>query len=89
MVALGEGQLGAVLAHILLPWLILTALRAAHNWAMAALAALLFAVITASAPSLIPALVIGLVAWIVLRPKSTHRLIWIVLPAAALFAPLV
>ncbi|MBH0082865.1 glycosyltransferase family 2 protein [Salinibacterium sp. SWN167] len=89
LIALGEGQLGAVLAHILLPWLILTALRAAHNWAMAALAALLFAVITASAPSLIPALLIGLVAWIVLRPKSTHRLIWIVIPAAALFAPLV
>ncbi|MBH0129620.1 glycosyltransferase family 2 protein [Salinibacterium sp. NK8237] len=89
LISLGEGQLGAVIAHIALPWLMLTALRAAHNWAMAALAALLFAVITASAPSLIPALVIGLVAWIVLRPKSTHRLLWIVIPAAALFAPLV
>lgn len=89
LVSLGEGQLGAVLAHILLPWLVLTVLRAAHNWAMAALAALLFAAIAASAPSLIPALVIAMVAWIVLRPKATHRLLWIVIPAAALFTPLV
>ena len=89
LVSLGEGQLGAVLAHILLPWLVLTVLRAAHNWAMSALAALLFAAITAAAPSLIPALVVALVAWIVVRPKAAHRLVWIVIPAAALFAPLV
>jgi len=89
LVSLGEGQLGAVLAHILLPWLVLAVLRAARSWAMAALAALLFAMITASAPSLIPALLIALLVWIVVRPKSTHRLIWIAIPAAALFAPLV
>ncbi|QAV69963.1 glycosyltransferase family 2 protein [Salinibacterium sp. UTAS2018] len=89
LISLGEGQLGAVLAHILLPWLVLAVLRAAHNWAMSALAALLFAAVTASAPSLLPALLIALVAWIIIRPKATHRLLWIVIPAAALFAPLV
>ncbi|MGV8857717.1 glycosyltransferase [Rhodoglobus sp.] len=89
LISLGEGQLGAVLVHLLLPWLVLTVLRAAHNWAMSAIAALLFAVIAASAPSLIPALLIALVAWIIARPKASHRLLWIVIPAAALFAPLV
>ncbi|WP_202800908.1 glycosyltransferase [Salinibacterium sp. PAMC 21357] len=89
LVSLGEGQLGAVLVHILLPWLVLAVLRAAHNWAMSAIAALLFATIAASAPSIVPALVIALVAWIIARPKSSHRLLWIVIPAAALFAPLV
>jgi len=78
-----------VLVHLLLPWLVLAVLRAAHNWSMSAIAALLFAVIAASAPSIVPALLIALVAWIVARPKSTHRLLWIVIPAAALFAPLV
>lgn len=89
LISLGEGQLGAVLVHILLPWLVLAVLRAAHNWAMSAIAALLFAAIAASAPSVIPALLIALVAWIVARPKASHRLLWIVIPAAALFAPLV
>ncbi|MGV8913437.1 MAG: glycosyltransferase [Rhodoglobus sp.] len=89
LISLGQGQLGAVLVHLLLPWLVLTVLRAAHNWAMSAIAALLFAVIAASAPSIVPALLIALVAWIIARPKSSHRLLWIVIPAAALFAPLV
>ncbi|EAR24803.1 regulatory protein [marine actinobacterium PHSC20C1] len=89
LVSLGEGQLGAVLVHILLPWLVLAVLRAAHNWAMSAIAALLFAAIAASAPSITPALIIALLAWVIARPKSAHRLLWIVLPAAALFAPLV
>ena len=89
LISLGEGQLGAVLVHILLPWLVLAVLRAAHNWAMSAIAAILFAAIAASAPSVIPALLIALVAWIIARPKSSHRLLWIVFPAAALFAPLV
>jgi GT2 family glycosyltransferase len=89
LISLGEGQLGAVLVHILLPWLILAVLRAAHNWAMSAIAAILFAVIAASAPSIVPALLIALLAWIIMRPKSSHRLLWIVIPAAALFAPLV
>ncbi|QYH35625.1 glycosyltransferase [Salinibacterium sp. M195] len=89
LISLGEGQLGAVLVHILLPWLVLAVLRAAHNWAMSAIAALLFAVVAASAPSIIPALLIALVAWIAVHPKSAHRILWIVIPAVALFAPLV
>ncbi|TQO20783.1 GT2 family glycosyltransferase [Rhodoglobus vestalii] len=89
LISLGEGQLGAVLVHILLPWLVLTVLRAPQSWAMSAIAALLFAAIAASAPTIIPAMLIGLIAWIIARPTSSHRLLWIVIPAAALFAPLV
>ncbi len=89
LVSLGNGQLGAVIAHILLPTLILAIVAAARSWAMTAVAALLFAVVAASAPILVPPLVLLLVAWMVARPTSIHRLVGIVIPAAALFAPLV
>ncbi len=87
--ALSAGQLGAVIAHLLLPWLVLAALNASRSWAASAGAALLFAAIAASAPSLVPALIIGLLAWIIARPKSIHRLLGIPIPAIALFAPLI
>ena len=87
--ALSGGHPGAVIAHLLLPWLVLAALNAPRSWAASAGAALLFAAIAASAPSLVPALVIALLAWIVARPKSVHRLLGIPIPALALFAPLI
>lgn len=89
LASLGGGHLGAVIAHILLPSLVLAVVAASRSWAMAAVAALLFAAVAASAPSLVPALVLMLVAWMAANPKSIHRLIGIVVPAAALFAPLV
>ena len=87
--ALGGGHLGAVIAHLLLPWLVLAALNAPRSWAASAGAALLFAAIAVSAPSLVPALVIALLVWIVARPTSVHRLLGIPIPAIALFAPLI
>ncbi|MEC5170211.1 glycosyltransferase family 2 protein [Glaciihabitans sp. GrIS 2.15] len=87
--ALSGGYLGAVIAHLLLPWLVLAVLNAPRSWAASAGAALLFAAIAVSTPSLVPALVIALLAWIVARPKSVHRLLGIPVPAIALFAPLV
>ena len=87
--ALSGGHLGAVIAHLLLPWLVLAVLVAPRSWAASAGAALLFAAIAASAPSLVPALVIALLAWIVARPTSVHRLLGIPIPAIALFAPLI
>ncbi len=89
LTSLGGGHLGAALAHILLPALIMCVVGAARSWAMAAVAALLFAAVAASAPVIVPALVLMLVAWMAARPKSIHRLVGIVIPAAALFAPLV
>jgi len=87
--SLSTGHLGAVLAHLLLPWLVLCALNAARSWAAAAGAGLLFAAVSASAPSLAPALLVAWIAWLIARPKSIHRLIGIPIPAAALFVPLV
>ena len=84
-----HGQLGAVIAHILLPWLMLTVIAAARSWSAGAVAALLFAATAASAPSLVPALVVLLVVWMAVNPSRVHRLIGIVIPGAALFAPLV
>ncbi len=87
--SLSAGHLGAVIAHLLLPWLVLAGLSASRSWAASAGAALLFAATAASAPILVPALLLCWLAWMAARPKSTHRLIGIPIPALALFAPLV
>ena len=89
LVSLAAGELGAVIAHILLPALVLAVVSAARSWAAAAGAALLFAVVAACAPVIVPALVLLLLVWMAARPTGIHRLVGIVIPAAALFAPLV
>lgn len=89
LASLGEGRLGAVIAHLLLPWLVLAAANAARSWAAASTAALLFAVVAASAPSLIPAMLIAWVILLVSRPTGAHRLAGVPIPAAALFVPVV
>jgi len=87
--SLAGGHLGAVLAHLLLPWLVLCAVNAARSWAAAAGAALLFAAVTASAPLLAPALLVVWLVWVFAQPKSAVRLLGIPIPAATLFLPLV
>ncbi len=89
LTSLMGGHLGAVIAHLLLPWLVLAAVTAARSWSAAAAAALLLAAVTASAPVLIPALILALVARMIARPTRVHRMIGIVIPGALLFAPLV
>jgi GT2 family glycosyltransferase len=89
LVGLGGGHLGAAIAHVWLPTLILAVVNAARSWSWSAAAALLFAAVAASAPSLVPALVIALVAWAAVRPSGVLRVLGIPLPAAALFAPLI
>lgn len=87
--SLSTGHLGATIAHVLLPWLVLAGLSAARSWGAAAVAALLFAAVGASAPMLVPALLLCWLAWMVARPKRIHRLFGIPIPALVLFAPLV
>jgi len=86
--SLTTGHLGAVIAHLLLPWLVVALLGSSRSWASAAASALLMAAIGASAPSLIPVLVLGWIAWIVSHPTRIHRMIAIPLPLVVLFAPL-
>ncbi|WP_167047172.1 glycosyltransferase [Salinibacterium sp. ZJ454] len=87
--SLTEGHLGAVIAHLLLPWLVLAAVNAARSWSAAASAGLLFAAVIGSAPVLAPSLLLAWVAGMIARPTRAHRLAIIPIPAIALFAPLV
>jgi GT2 family glycosyltransferase len=88
LASLADGRIGAVVAHLLLPWLFLAALGAARSWAAGAAAALLFAGVAAGAPSIVPALLVLFVALLAARPASIHRTIGIPVPALVLFAPL-
>ncbi|MGN8049760.1 glycosyltransferase [Curtobacterium sp. 22159] len=87
--AVTTGHLGAVIAHVLLPWLFLAVLEAHRSWAWASGASLLFAVVAASAPSLLPVLLVGWVASLVVGWRRAHRRVFIPVPAAVLFLPLV
>ena len=87
--SLHGGHLGAVIAHLALPWLVLAIVNAARSWSAAGAAALLFAVTVASAPVLAPVLLAGWLAWAVANPRSLYRTWVIPVPAAVLFAPLV
>ncbi|OUE21578.1 Glycosyl transferase family 2 [Clavibacter michiganensis] len=89
LIALGEGRLPAVLAHLLLPWLALAVLRAPRSWSASAVAGILMAAVGASAPSLVPAV---LVLWLVATVRAGRRagrLVTIPVPLVALVAPLV
>ena len=89
LASLTSGHLGAALAHILLPVLVIAVLVAGKSWSAAAGAALLLAAIGASAPVLLPALIVSLLAWMIAKPRRIPRLIGIFIPTLALFAPLV
>jgi GT2 family glycosyltransferase len=89
LAGLTDGRPGAVLAHVLLPALVLAMIGAARSWTASAVGALLFAVIAAAAPVLVPALVVMVVAWLVARPRGVIRIAGLLVPAAALYAPLV
>lgn len=87
--SLMNGHLGAVISHILLPWLVLSVLKGARSVSAAAVATLLFAVVAACSPALVPALLLGWITWMVARPRGIGRLIGVPVLAAVLFAPLV
>ena len=59
LIALSEGRWAAVVLHIALPWLFATALTAHTSWQRAAAAGFATALVTALAPVLWPAVVIG------------------------------
>ena len=89
LASLHGGHLGAAIAHLLLPWLVLAVVGAAKNWSAAGAAALLFAAVVASAPILAPGLVLGVLAWAFTHPRSMHRTLGIPVPTLLLFAPLI
>lgn len=94
LTALVDGRPAGVLVHLLLPWLFHAAAVAHRSWGAAGAASILFAAVAACAPSLAPAL---LLLWVVAlgitlagaRIRGAIRLLWVPVPAVALFTPLV
>ncbi|TIH37825.1 glycosyltransferase family 2 protein [Subtercola vilae] len=86
--ALDAGQVGAIVAHLLLPWLVLAALSAARSWSASAIASLLFAAVTAAAPSLWPALLVLWLASVIFARRAVMRYVGLPIPALLLVAPL-
>lgn len=94
LTALVEGRPAAVLVHLLLPWLFHAAVVAHRSWGAAGSASILLAAVIACAPSLAPALAL---LWIVAlgivlgtaQFRGAGRLLWLPVPTAALFVPLV
>ncbi len=87
--ALNSGMIAPIIAHLLLPWLVLAGLAAPKSWSASAMASILFAAVLAVAPSLWPALlVLWLIATVGAR-RDVVRLIGVPIPALALFAPLI
>jgi GT2 family glycosyltransferase len=88
LASLDQGAIGAVLAHLLLPWLVLAGLAARKSWSASAMAAILFAVTLAGAPSLWPALLVIWLIALATAGRNVARYIGIPIPAVALFLPL-
>lgn len=103
--AISGGRLGAVLAHVLLPWIALGIVRATGSararrlngrpgregipsFAAAAAGGLALAGAVAGAPSLLPALILIVIAVFCVAPSGRRRaLVWLVIPVLALFGP--
>ncbi|MCX2747648.1 glycosyltransferase family 2 protein [Arthrobacter sp. MI7-26] len=123
-VAVNQGRLGALLAHVVMPLLVLALLRATGSalgrgakskqhqhqpsgaasakplpgkpgingtpsWTAAAAAGLALAVVTASAPSLLPPIAVLVVFCAIALGRRGRTVWWSLLPSAALFAPYV
>jgi len=98
-VGLGAARVPEVVATICLPWLVLAITRAAgigrfgsarsnrQTWSWVALAGLLLAIEGASAPSLLPLILLGLAVVALMRIRRLGYLFWIPLPLGAIFAP--
>lgn len=89
LTALVEGRPAAVIAHLALPVLVMSAARAPRSWSATAVAGLTSAVVVASSPSLLPALLVAWLVWMLANPRRFGRLLTLPVPTAALLAPLV
>ncbi|MFM6971562.1 MAG: glycosyltransferase family 2 protein [Rhodoluna sp.] len=91
-----NGRIGALVAVLALPWLVITVSRAAaigksatstQTWSWVAVSGLLLFLIGSSSPNLIPFLLVALGLLIVSKIRRIGYLIWIPLPLAAVFTP--
>lgn len=86
--ALLAGNPIGIFVHLLLPWLFYTGCAAARSWGSAAVASILLAATLAASPSLAPALLVLWLLALALSGRHSARVIWLVIPSAVLFAPL-
>ncbi|HIY67358.1 MAG TPA: glycosyltransferase family 2 protein [Candidatus Agrococcus pullicola] len=91
--SIADGRIGAVLAHVMLPLVAYGLIRARDSWRGVATGSLALAIVLAGAPSLLPAAVAAVVVaaiWFLsrVRPGGAFRAVSMLVPAAALFAPL-
>ncbi|MDX2025776.1 glycosyltransferase family 2 protein [Microcella sp.] len=87
--ALVDGRPAAVVAHVALPVLVASAARAPRSWSATGIAGLAAAIVVASSPSLLPALLVMWVVWMLANPRRLGRLLTLPVPTVALLAPLV
>lgn len=93
LAAIVEGRPAGVLVHLLLPWLFYAASVAHRSWAPAGAASVLLVGVLACAPSLAPAVVVlwsaALVVVALVAARGIARVVWLLVPSAVIFAPLV
>jgi GT2 family glycosyltransferase len=94
LAALTQGRPAAVIAYLLLPWLFVAGSSAHRSWAAAGATSLVAVAVLAVAPSLAPAFVVLWIACIVAAValqagRGIAKLVWVLVPTAAVFAPLV
>ena len=95
--AQNDGRLTAIVSGLAAPWLVIALLRVAQlgrvtkstaqSWTWVATAGLLFAILGASTPSLIPVVLMGLALLVLIRPKRFGYLLWVGLPLVTIFGP--
>ncbi|WP_017793163.1 glycosyltransferase [Leucobacter salsicius] len=85
--AIASGRLPSLVLAIVLPWLLLAASRSRESWSWAGTASLLAGVALASAPALIPAAAVMLVAGLVISVRGIARVLTTAIVPLVLFAP--
>ena len=96
-----QGRFSALVLAVAAPWLVLAVTRltgvglqtalpsAQKSWSLVGLAGLLLAAVGSAAPNTIPVLLVFLLVFAVTRFRRAGYLIWVGMPLAALFTPLV
>ena len=85
--AIASGRLPSLVLAVVLPWLLLAASRSRESWSWAGTASLLAGAALASAPALLPAAVIMLIAGLVISVRGIARVLTTAIVPLVLFAP--
>ncbi|GAA3588326.1 hypothetical protein GCM10022198_09860 [Klugiella xanthotipulae] len=89
LASLGDGRIGAVIAHLLLPWLLLALMGAKRSWSAAGTSSLLLAGVLACAPSLLPAAILLFLVGLAFSGKGVARVLMVPVASIVLYLPLV